>query len=267
MWNRSRRMPGSSSSGWKSRTSTESTVSRQQSPSSRRTRPGRSRSTVGTSTEVYDYLRLLWARVGRTFCPRCGRELKPDTVQSVSDRLLGLEAGARFVVAFPLKLSAKVTDAMVNENLRAQGFMRVVINGEMKTLEEVAEEKTSLTRAQELLVVVDRLSVDPSTSRDGSRKQWQRRSAKVMGTASFWGPGPGAWACRARESRVTSHESRAPLHRALRVPRRRFPRTGAHTAALLVQQPAWCLSHVQWLRRCTRVRRGPDRPPSRTHVA
>ena len=119
-----------------------------------------SRSTVGTSTEVYDYLRLLWARIGRTFCPRCGRELKPDTVQSVTDRLLTQPAGTRFVVAFPLKLSAKVTDAMVSENLRAQGFLRVVVNGDMKTLEEVEAERTSLTRASSLLVVVDRLSAD-----------------------------------------------------------------------------------------------------------
>ena len=123
-----------------------------------------SRSTVGTSTEVYDYLRLLWARVGRTYCPRCGRELKPDTVQSVTDHLMGLEPGTRFVVAFPLKLSAKVTDAMVIENLRAQGFLRVVLNGEMKTLEEVDAEKVALTNAKELLVVVDRLSADRELS-------------------------------------------------------------------------------------------------------
>jgi excinuclease ABC subunit A len=119
-----------------------------------------SRSTVGTSTEVYDYLRLLWARIGRTFCPRCGRELKPDTVQSVTDTLLGLPAGTRFVVAFPLKLSTKVTDAMVLENLRAQGFMRVLVNGDMKTLEDVAAERVSLTRASSLLVAVDRLTSD-----------------------------------------------------------------------------------------------------------
>src|SRR3954452_22272617 len=55
-----------------------------------------SRSTVGTATEIYDYLRLLWARVGHTHCPVCGREMKPDTVQSVSDIVLGLATGARF---------------------------------------------------------------------------------------------------------------------------------------------------------------------------
>src|SRR5476649_1542169 len=64
-----------------------------------------SRSTVGTATEIYDYLRLLWARVGRTYCPLCGRELRPDTVQSATDRVLGLAAGTRFAVAFPLKRS------------------------------------------------------------------------------------------------------------------------------------------------------------------
>jgi excinuclease ABC subunit A len=123
-----------------------------------------SRSTVGTSTEVYDYLRLLWARIGRTFCPRCGRELKPDTVQSVTDTLLSLAQGTRFVVAFPLKLSTKVTDAMVVENLRAQGFMRVVLNGELTTLEDVEAERISLTGASSLLVAVDRLTSDPESA-------------------------------------------------------------------------------------------------------
>src|SRR5216684_3501355 len=74
-----------------------------------------SRSTVGTATEIYDYLRLLWARVGRTYCPRCGREIKPDTVQSVTDTVLALPGGARFYVTFPLRLSSKVTHDVVIE--------------------------------------------------------------------------------------------------------------------------------------------------------
>src|SRR5438874_3779495 len=52
-----------------------------------------SRSTVGTATEIYDYLRLLWARVGRTYCPLCGRELKPDTAQSAADAVLAMPGG------------------------------------------------------------------------------------------------------------------------------------------------------------------------------
>src|SRR5437867_5514407 len=84
-----------------------------------------SRSTVGTSTEIYDYLRLLWRLIERTFCPRCGREMRPDTVQSVTDAVLELPSGTRFYVAYPLKMSDEVTHDVVVDNLMAQGFVRV----------------------------------------------------------------------------------------------------------------------------------------------
>jgi excinuclease ABC subunit A len=118
-----------------------------------------SRSTVGTATEIYDYLRLLWARVGHTYCPSCGREIKPDTVQSVTDAVLKVPSGARFYVTFPLRLSAKVTHPVAVENLRAQGFLRVVRDGIVLHLDEVADSKRDITRAKELLVVVDRLVI------------------------------------------------------------------------------------------------------------
>src|SRR5690606_38025846 len=93
-----------------------------------------SRSTVGTATEVHDYLRLLWARVGRTICPGrpgepCGREIKPDTVESATDRVLSLPEETRILVTFPLPLSAKITHALVVENLRALGYVRVLADG------------------------------------------------------------------------------------------------------------------------------------------
>ena len=118
-----------------------------------------SRSTVGTATEIYDYLRLLWARAGHTICPVCGRELKPDTVQSVSDTVLALPEGTRFHVAAPLRLSAEVTHEVVIENLRAQGFVRVAVDGVVRHLDELSVEGVDVTRARELLVVVDRLVV------------------------------------------------------------------------------------------------------------
>jgi excinuclease ABC subunit A len=127
-----------------------------------------SRSTVGTATEVYDYLRLLWARVGRTFCPGdghapCGREIRPDTVQSATDAVLRLPGGARIMVCFPLPRSARLTHALVVENLRALGFLRVLADGRELHLDDVPAEGASvdLTAAAELLVVVDRLRVDP----------------------------------------------------------------------------------------------------------
>ncbi|MGH7720271.1 MAG: excinuclease ABC subunit UvrA, partial [Gemmatimonadaceae bacterium] len=139
-----------------------------------------SRSTVGTSTEIYDYLRLLWARIGHTFCPKCGREMRPDTVQGVVDAVLALPAGSRFSVAFPLRLSAQVTHQMVVENLRAQGFLRVVVDGTVRHLDELAGGTADVTRASELLVVVDRLVVGPDAA---------RRVADAAGTAFAEGDG------------------------------------------------------------------------------
>src|SRR6476659_6003284 len=108
-----------------------------------------SRSTVGTATEIYDYLRLLWARIGRTFCPKCGREIKPDTVQSVTDTILALPVGTRFYVTYPLLLSPEVTHDVVVENLRAQGFVRVSVDGVIKHLDELMTEATDVTFAKE----------------------------------------------------------------------------------------------------------------------
>ncbi|HEX3534169.1 MAG TPA: excinuclease ABC subunit UvrA, partial [Gemmatimonadaceae bacterium] len=123
-----------------------------------------SRSTVGTATEIYDYLRLLWARVGHTFCPNCGREIKPDTVQSVTDKVLTLPPETRFYVTFPLRLSSKVTHDVVIENLRAQGFLRVALDGIVMHLDELTGTKRDITRARELLVVVDRLVASPESA-------------------------------------------------------------------------------------------------------
>ncbi|MEJ7810206.1 MAG: excinuclease ABC subunit UvrA [Gemmatimonadaceae bacterium] len=139
-----------------------------------------SRSTVGTATEIYDYLRLLWARVGRTFCPVCGREMRPDTVQSVVDTVLALEPGVRFAVACPLQVSTLVTHETVVENLRAQGFVRVSVDGAIVHLDELASTGADLTRAREVLIVVDRLVVGPDA---------ERRLSDAVGTAFAEGDG------------------------------------------------------------------------------
>ena len=118
-----------------------------------------SRSTVGTATEIYDYLRLLWARIGRTFCPVDGRELKPDTVQSVADAVLALPPGTRVAVAFPLRLSQRVTHEEAVEHLRAGGFVRVSVKGAIHALDALSEAGVDLARARDPLVVIDRLAV------------------------------------------------------------------------------------------------------------
>ena len=145
-----------------------------------------SRSTVGTATEIYDYLRLLWARIGRTFCPVCGRELKPDTVQSVVDTVMALPEGTRFAVAFPLRLSSKVTHDVVVENLRGGPDAR-----EPPLIFKAGELARDLGYALRLETVMVALSAgSPRTEPNPAR-----RVADAVGTA-FAGDGVASRCCR-----------------------------------------------------------------------
>ncbi|MES2522919.1 MAG: excinuclease ABC subunit UvrA [Gemmatimonadota bacterium] len=139
-----------------------------------------SRSTVGTATEIYDYLRLLWARIGRTYCRVCGRELRPDTVQSVADTLLSLPAGTRFSIACPLVRSSEVTHAVIEENLRARGFVRVAVGETLMHLDDLAAAGVDLSSAPDVLIVVDRLRLDGKS---------EGRIADAIGTAFNEGDG------------------------------------------------------------------------------
>jgi excinuclease ABC subunit A len=138
-----------------------------------------SRSTVGTATEVYDYLRLLWARVGRSYCRECGAPVRRDTQQSATDDVLAAVPGGRIQVAFPLPPVARLTHESVVENLRALGFVRVHADGAPYHLDELPA-GLDLTRAAELLVIVDRLVADAAGA---------GRLAESLGTAFQEGEG------------------------------------------------------------------------------
>ena len=115
-----------------------------------------SRSTVGTATEIYDYLRLLWARVGRQQCRVCGAPVRRDTPQSATEDVLRASSG-RLQVAFPLPASARQSHAAIVENLGALGFVRLLADGEALHLEELPS-GLDLAATGELLVIVDRLA-------------------------------------------------------------------------------------------------------------
>ena len=143
------------------------------------------RSTVGTATEVYDYMRLLWARAGRTHCPECDRVVRPDTVQTAADRVQGLPEGSRIMVAFPLPKSARAAHGAIVENLRALGYMRVLVGDDVVDLDTPGAEDPAtlghdLARVPEVLVVVDRLVVRPGIG---------ERLADSLGTAFHAGEG------------------------------------------------------------------------------
>ena len=120
------------------------------------------RSTVGTATEIYDYLRLLWARAGEQFCTSCGAPIRRDTPQSAADAIIA--AGpSRIQIVFPLPVTSRLSQAAVVDNLRTLGFVRLLVDGVSHHLEELPA-TVDLVAAHEVLVVVDRLDADPSKS-------------------------------------------------------------------------------------------------------
>ncbi|HYT64705.1 MAG TPA: excinuclease ABC subunit UvrA [Gemmatimonadales bacterium] len=128
-----------------------------------------SRSTVGTATEIADFLRLLWARAGTQTCLQCGHEVKRDTVQEVVDAVIA-DFGMRNVefpvlVSFPLPASAHRPDVEVAAQLRAAGFVRAQIDGELVRLDE-DEVEQRVRAGKDVLVIVDRIdAVETNRSR------------------------------------------------------------------------------------------------------
>ena len=113
------------------------------------------RSTVGTVTEIYDYLRLLWARVGVPHCPKCGREIRRQTIDQIVDRVEALGEGKRFIVLSPVIRGKKGEHVKVFEDARKQGFARVRVDGILYDLTE--EIKLEKNKKHTIELVVDRL--------------------------------------------------------------------------------------------------------------
>src|SRR6185503_3849844 len=124
------------------------------------------RSTVGTVTEIYDYLRLLYARVGRPHCPKCHRPIQQQTSEQIIDAVLAMPEGARIMVLAPLVESRKGEFQSVFEDVRRAGFVRARIDGEVRDLSEKIDLEKQ--KKHSIAVVVDRLVV-AHTSEDKSR--------------------------------------------------------------------------------------------------
>ena len=118
------------------------------------------RSTVGTVTEIYDYLRLLYARIGTPHCTKCGREISQQTVDQIVDRVLELEEKTKIQVMAPIVRSRKGEYVKELDNIRKSGFVRVRVDGSMYDLSE--DIKLDKNKKHNIEVVVDRLVVSPS---------------------------------------------------------------------------------------------------------
>jgi len=145
--------------------------------------PGRNpRSTMGTVTEIYDYLRLLFARVGHPHCPRCGREITSQTVEQIVDAIQGLPEGSRIMVMSPLIKDRKGEYLSVFDDLRKAGYVRVRVDGDIRDLSETIT--LDKNKKHTIEVVVDRLVIGQSPSTEG-----QSRIADSVETALKLGAG------------------------------------------------------------------------------
>jgi excinuclease ABC subunit A len=117
------------------------------------------RSTVGTVTEIYDYLRLLWARIGHPHCYNCGQPIAAQSAEQIVDQVMTFEEGTRFMVLAPMVRGRKGEYGKLFDELRAEGFTRVKVDGELRRLEEeiVLDKKFK----HDIAVVVDRLVMRP----------------------------------------------------------------------------------------------------------
>jgi len=121
------------------------------------------RSTVGTVTEIYDYLRLLWARVGTPHCPKCGKEIKQQTIDQIIDQVLTLPEATRIQVLSPVIRGKKGEHAKIFEDARKSGYVRVRADGSLYDLTE--EIKLDKNRKHSIEIVVDRLVIREDVAR------------------------------------------------------------------------------------------------------
>jgi excinuclease ABC subunit A len=152
------------------------------------------RSTVGTVTEIYDYLRLLFARIGVPHCPNCGRVIKSQTVEQIVDSVQAFPAGARIMILAPLIKARKGTHQKVFEDIRKAGFVRARVNGEIRDVNETIE--LDRYKIHTIEAVVDRLTVQPSplaplslSGRGEGQDSNQSRLADSLETALKLGEG------------------------------------------------------------------------------
>ena len=118
------------------------------------------RSTVGTVTEIYDYLRLLFARLGIPHCPKCGREVTKQTIEQIADKILKLPAGTQFMIMSPLIRDQKGEHKNVIAEVRKAGYVRVRFDDVVYSVEEAEDLKVQKNKKHHLEVVIDRLTND-----------------------------------------------------------------------------------------------------------
>ena len=205
------------------------------------------RSTVGTVTEVYDFLRVFFARLGKFYCPECGRPIEAQTTDSIVDTILAMEPGTKFMLLAPLVEHQKGTHKDLFAKLRKEGFVRVRIGGRLYTLDDVPELEKNKKHTIEL--VVDRLVI-----KDGIKK----RLADSVELALDRGDERMIVSVVGGDSSGKKRERHLHVH-ALHLPGVQDFHAAPDPAALLLQLAPGGLPHLQRHRLGGILRAGPDR--------
>ena len=119
------------------------------------------RSTVGTVTEIYDYIRLLYARVGVPYCPNCGKKIEKQSIDQIVDNVMKLKEGTRIQILAPVVRSRKGEYTKLFEDLQKDGFARARVDGEIYDLTDMEDVKLDKNKKHEIEIVVDRLVIKP----------------------------------------------------------------------------------------------------------
>ena len=210
------------------------------------------RSTVGTVTEIYDYLRLLFARIGRLHCPICGREITRQTVEQIVDQIYDLPDGTRLMLLAPLVRDRKGEHEKLLAGAKQGGFVRVRVDGELRDLDE--EITLDKKYKHSIEVVVDRLVVR-RTDDDGNPRPDGTRMADSIETALRLSDGNLLVSCP-----MQPEGAGADLQRTVCLPRARRLVRGAGAAQLLVQLAARRLPGLHGARLAAGDRPGPGDP-------
>ena len=166
------------------------------------------RSTVGTVTEIYDYLRLLWARIGHPHCPNCGREISKQSIDQIADQVLALPEGTRLMVTAPMVQGRKGEHREVFEDARRKGFVRARVDGQLRDLGEgIALDKKY---KHDVEVVVDRLVIGPDLRQRLTDSLEQ--ASKLSGGLILLIPVPRTPDAVTEKAVEHAHDGGAPLH-------------------------------------------------------
>ncbi|MEZ7821279.1 MAG: excinuclease ABC subunit UvrA, partial [Patescibacteria group bacterium] len=137
------------------------------------------RSTVGTTTEIYDYMRLLWSNIGKPHCPKCGKLVSKQSIDEIISKILELPKNKKILIIAPVIRGKKGEHRQVIEKIQSSGYVRVRIDGYVYDIEEAIELELEKTKKHTIEIVVDRIVLEDNLSKEEQKEEKDRISNSV----------------------------------------------------------------------------------------